>query len=96
MFKRNVQSIRELIMKNLRAQGLETPLLHRRLVGLWPEIMGDMIAGYTQDIYISNQTLVVHLTNPALRSDLSMMKKDIVKRMNDAVGSQVIAEVRFC
>ena len=96
MFKKEVKSIGELILKNLRAQGLETPLQQKRLVAAWPEVMGEMIAGYTQDVFIKNQTLHVRLTNPALRADLSMMRPEIVRKLNAAVGSQVIVEVRFC
>ncbi len=50
MFRKEVKSIGELILKNLRAQGLETPLQQKRLVEAWPEVMGEMIAGYTQAV----------------------------------------------
>ena len=96
MFRKEVKNIGELILRNLRSQGLETPLLQKRLVEAWPTVMGDMVAGYTQEVYIRNQTLWVHLTSPALRADLSMMKQDMVKKLNAAVGSQVIADIRFC
>ena len=96
MFRKEVKNIGELILKNLRAQGLETPLQQKRLIAVWPEVMGELIAGYTQDLYIKNQTLNVRLSNPALRADLSMMRPEIVKKLNEAVGSQVIAEIRFC
>jgi predicted nucleic acid-binding Zn ribbon protein len=96
MFRKDVKNIGELILRNLRSQGLETPLLQKRLVDAWPTVMGDIVAGYTQEVYIRNQTLWVHLTSPALRADLSMMKQDIVKKLNAAVGSQVIADIRFC
>ena len=95
MFKRDVKGIKDLILRNLRAQGLETPLLQKRLIDAWPTVMGDVIAGYTQNLYIRNQTLFVHLTSPALRADLSMQRQEIVRRLNESVGSQVIAEVRF-
>lgn len=95
MFKRNVKEIKDLILRNLRAQGLETPLLQKRLIEAWPTVMGDVIAGYTQNLYIRNQTLYVHLTSPALRADLSMQRQEIVRKLNESVGSQVIAEVRF-
>lgn len=96
MFRKDVKNIGELILRNLRSQGLETPLLQKRLVDAWPNVMGDMVAGYTQEVYIRNQTLWVHLTSPALRADLSMMKQDIVKKLNAAVDSQVIVDIRFC
>lgn len=95
MFKRDVKEIKDLILRNLRTQGLETPLLQKRLIDAWPTVMGDVIAGYTQNLYIKNQTLFVHLTSPALRADLSMQRQEIVRRLNESVGSQVIAEVRF-
>lgn len=95
MFKRDVKEIKDLILRNLRAQGLETPLLQKRLIEAWPTVMGDVIAGYTQNLYIRNQTLYVHLTSPALRADLSMQRQEIVRKLNESVGGQVIAEVRF-
>lgn len=96
MFKRDVQQIKDLIMRNLRAQGLETPLLQKRLIDSWAEVAGDMVAEYTQDLQIRNQTLYVHITNPALRANLSMMRGELVKKLNEQVSSQVIADIRFC
>jgi len=55
-----------------------------------------VIAQYTRNLYIRNQTLFVALTNPALRADLSMMRQQYVQRLNAAVGSQVICDIRFC
>lgn len=80
----------------MRQQGLEMPLLQRRLIDSWPEVAGKVTAGYTRNLYIRNQTLFVALTNPALRADLSMMRSLYVQRLNAAVGSQVICDIRFC
>ena len=96
MFKRDVIQIKDLILKNLRAQGLETPLLQKRLIDSWQEVAGEMIAGYTENVYIRNQTLYVKLSSPALRADLSMMRKEMVRRLNAHVGSQVIADIKYC
>ena len=95
MFRRSSTPIKEVILKALREQGLETPLLQKRLIDAWPEVMGEAINAYTENLFIRNQTLFVHLTNPALRMELSMQRQDIVQRLNEYVGSQVIAEIRF-
>ena len=34
------------------------------------------------------------ITNPALRQDLSMMRSQLVKRLNEEVGALVITEVK--
>ncbi len=95
MFRREVKSVAELLLSNLRRQGLETPLLQKRLVESWPDVVGSVISRYTINIYIRNQTLFVHLSSPALRADLSMRRKELVDRLNAAVGSQVIVDIKF-
>lgn len=96
MFKRNVQQVKDLILHNLRQQGLETPLLQKRLVESWPEIAGEAVARYTTEVTIHNQTLYVKLRIPALRADLSMRRQELVNRLNTHVGTQVITDIRFC
>lgn len=96
MFKRDVQDIRDLIMRNLRMQGLETPLLQKRLIEAWPEVAGPVIARYTRDVRIQNQTLYVSLTSPALRAELSMQRQTYVKKLNDYINAQIISDIRYC
>ena len=96
MFKRNVQSVKDLILQAIREQGLETPLLQKRLVESWPQVAGPLIASYTLNTYIYNQTLFVRMSNPSLRADLSMMRQELVRKLNAAVGEQVITDIRFC
>ncbi len=95
MFKRNIESLKDILLRNLREQGLETPLMQKRLVEAWPEVAGPVVARYTLNTYIYNQTLFVRLSNPALRSDLSMMRGELVKKLNDVVGEQVITAIRL-
>lgn len=96
MFKRDVQPISALILRSLRQQGLETPLLQKRLVEAWPVVAGEAISRFTLNAYIVNQTLFVRLSSPALRADLSMRRQEFIRKMNNHVGSCVIADIRFC
>ena len=95
MFRQKVKSIAELLPEFLRNQGLETPLLQRRLIDSWETVVGAPIAAYCGEKFIKNQTLFVKITNPALRSDLSMMRTQLVKRLNDEVGSFLITDIRI-
>ena len=95
MFKRKVQPLKDLVLQVLREQGLETPLNQKRLVDAWPEVVGPIVARYTLNTYIYNQTLYVRLSNPALRSDLSMRRQELTEKLNAAEGEQVITDIRF-
>lgn len=95
MFKRDVLPLDEVLKKLLREEGLEVPLLQKRLVDAWEIVTGNVVSRYTAEKYIRNQTLFVKITNPALRQDLSMMRTQLVKRLNEQVGSFVISDIRI-
>lgn len=95
MFKRKVKSIAELLPEFLRKEGLETPLQQKRLIMSWDSVVGENIAAYCGDKFIKNQTLYVKIENAALRADLTMSRATLVRRLNEQVGAQVIADIRF-
>ena len=95
MFKRQVQTLDDIIQVVLREQGLETHLLQKRLIDNWQQVTGVVVARYTQEKFIKNQTLFVKITNTALRQDLLMMRSQLVKRLNESVGALVIVDVKF-
>ena len=95
MFRRTPKIIGEIINLFLRNEGLELPLIRRRLIESWDEITGNTIAKYTQEKFIKNQTLFVKITNPALRADLTMMKATLIQKLNAQVGSFVISDIKF-
>lgn len=96
MFKRDVKSLSDVLNMVLRKEGLETPLLQKRLIDSWESVTGKTVARYTGEKFIRNQTLFVKISNPALRADLSMMKSQLVKRLNESVGTMLITDIRFC
>jgi predicted nucleic acid-binding Zn ribbon protein len=95
MFKKRVQTIDEILQRFLRDEGLETPLLQKRLIDSWETVVGDTVAQYTTEKFIKNQTLFVKITNPALRQDLGMMRSQLVKRLNETVSSLIITDIRL-
>ena len=95
MFRRKVKPLSEVLGKVLRDGGLELPLLQKRVVDAWDEIVGPNVEQYTQEKSIRNQTLFVKISNPALRQDLSMMRTQLVKRLNEHVGSFFISVIRI-
>lgn len=95
MFKRKVLPLSEVLSDLIRKSGLETPLLQKRVVEGWDEVVGPVITRYTLEKFIKNQTLFVKISNPALRADLSMRRSEIVKALNDKVGAYIIADIRI-
>lgn len=95
MFKRDVLPFDEVLRKFLREEGLEVPLQQKRLIDAWEVVTGNIVSRYTAEKFIRNQTLFVKITNPALRQDLSMMRTQLVKRLNEQVGSFIISDIKI-
>lgn len=95
MKRNNAEQIGALIRNFLRQESLETPLNERRLISAWPEVLGPTIASYTQELFIKNQVLYVHLTSAALRQELMMGRDLLIRNLNRRVGAQVITNIIF-
>ena len=95
MRRRKTEQIGDLVRQYLRDEGLETPLNQHRLINSWGDVMGKGINSYTGDMFIKNQTLYVKINSSTLRQELTAGRKNIVKRLNDHVGAQVITDIRF-
>ena len=95
MFRRDVKNIKDLVMQNLRENGLETPLWQTRLIDAWPEVAGPSVARFTREVSIYNQVLYVKLSSPVLRTELSMRRQTLIDKLNHIVGARIITDIRF-
>ncbi|MCI1681769.1 MAG: DUF721 domain-containing protein [Bacteroides sp.] len=95
MKRNDAEQIGDIIRNYLRQESLETPLNEQRLINSWKEVLGPAIASYTQELYIRNQILYVHLTSAALRQELMMGRDLLVQNLNRHVGAVVITNIIF-
>lgn len=95
MFKRDVKPLGDIVLHCLRQDGLETPLMQKRILDSWDKVAGRTIAKYTGEKFIKNQTLFIKILNPALRANLSMMREELFNRLCQHIDGNVITEIRF-
>jgi predicted nucleic acid-binding Zn ribbon protein len=93
MRKSQTQNISEVIAALLKANGLEDKLAETRLIRSWEELLGKGIARLTKGLYIKNRILFVTLSSSIARSELSMIKKDLLIRLNEKAGKCVIDDI---
>ncbi|MBQ9522674.1 MAG: DUF721 domain-containing protein [Paludibacteraceae bacterium] len=89
------QPIGEVLVDYLRQNNLEQPLLERRLVAMWDEIMGPAVARLTRDVEIKDGVLKVKISSAALRTQLFECRFELIRKLNQTVGSEVIRDVRL-
>lgn len=60
---------------------------------VWEEIMGKTISKYTEKIQIHGNKLYITTYVAPLKQELSFQKESIIKRVNEALGENIIKEV---
>lgn len=95
MERSKVQTLREVIERYLKETPLHRKLQERRLIEGWYEILGKPVAKATAKVYIRKDILYVQLTSSVMRNELFMMKEDIICKLNEQVGEQIITGIVF-
>ena len=92
----NTSSLKKLIARLIKEEGLEEGLLHARLYALWDELLGVTVAKNTRKKYVRGRTLFVYLNSSIVRSQLFMMRQEIVVRLNKKLGTDLIDTLELC
>jgi len=95
MKRKNSEVLKDILLRYLREEGLETPLYEHRAVAMWPEVAGPMITRYTGDVRFQKGTLFIKITRPALRHDLSMGRTQLARQINERVGANIVQQIVF-
>lgn len=95
MFRQHPKQIESIVQSIMIDNGLATMLLQRRILNEWDSVVGDFVARNTVEKTIRNQTLYVRIPNPALRSELSMRKTEIINALNAKVSARVIYDLKI-
>ena len=76
-------------------QGLDRGIREQRLFIQWEEIVGTAIARHSKPVRLRNGLLWVQVTEAAWRQELSLMRIELVAKINTAVGSDLVKEIRL-
>ena len=66
-----------------------------RAVEAWPEVVGDAIAGQTEQVWMRHGVLNVKVRSAAWRHQLRFQREAWRDRMNAHLGAAVVDEVAF-
>lgn len=95
MRKSNTQKLDHVIAQVLKELRIDNKLKESRLIHSWQDVVGKTIAKYTEKLYVKNGNLYVTLKSSVVRNELHMLKEDIVKRLNEHAGEEIIQDIVF-
>lgn len=93
--KNNEQLLKDLLQQFIDKSGKQRLYDERRVLSLWTEVVEPVVAQNTQCKDIKNGVLTVKVTNAALRFELLARKSDIIRRLNERLGVEVVKDIIF-
>ncbi len=93
MEKADIRKIRDVLQEFLRENKLDVKLRERGLIDSWEELMGKTISRATKKIYIKEGKLFVVISSSVIRNELHMLKQEIVRKLNEKAGEDIITEL---
>ncbi len=85
--------IGEALRNFLKTSPLKNGVRAVQIESIWEKMMGKTIAKYTDKISITNHTLFIQTNMGPLKQELMYQKTNIIARINEAFGENVINEV---
>jgi predicted nucleic acid-binding Zn ribbon protein len=93
MRKSQTQNISEVISVLLQQNGLDEKLAEIRAIRSWEELLGKTVARYTRNLFIKDKTLYISLNSSIVRNEIMMIRDELIKRLNEKAGKQVIEKI---
>ena len=88
-------SLNELLGSLLGDLGVEDKIAECRAQLAWEKAVGPSLARYAQPLRVHKGCLEVAVPSAVWRSQLSFMQSDIVARINDEVGREIVRELKL-
>ncbi|MHB0912087.1 MAG: DUF721 domain-containing protein [Armatimonadota bacterium] len=85
----------QVLGQTLKNLDLESRLREQKCLACWDEVVGERVADAAQPEFIRGGKLFVVTKSPAWANELSMMKKEIVERINKQIGAKALKEIVF-
>ena len=94
MKRTHTLSLTQLLDEVIAEYKIGGKLNEARIIAAWPEVLGPL-ARPTDKLYIKDNVLFVNLSSSVIRSELSMMRSTLVRRLNEKAGEAVINDIIF-
>lgn len=89
------QSLADVLRDYIRENNIGKKLKESDIVNSWEEVLGKTIAHYTRNIAIKNRILYVEISSAVVKNELFLIRGEIVEKLNEKAGEELIDKIVF-
>lgn len=90
-----MQSLKITIDNLLRRYGIDNAIAQNNALNVWSEVVGKSVANHTEPERVEHGVVIVRVSSATWRQELYLKKKEIVEKINNKIGKNVIRDIRF-
>lgn len=90
---RKTTSLGDALAQLVKDLGFEKKFEEQQVVAQWSDVVGEQIAGHTHAASCEGGKLFVEVDSAAWRQELFYMKTDILKRLNQQAGRNIVQDI---
>ena len=88
-------NIEKILSYLLREYGYDRKILEAKVLAAWADAVGVPVARNTRPISLMSGKLTVYAVNSVLITELSLLEQHVIAKINDAVGTSAVNQLRF-
>ncbi len=85
----------KVLKKAIVQQGLDHGIREQQLFLRWEEIVGTAIANHSSPSRLRNGILWLQVTDAVWRQELTLMRVELVAKINSALGEEIVKDIRL-
>ena len=90
---RGIDKLSTTLARILKARGLEGRLHEYRIFASWDRTVGPAIARHAQPRTLRGRKLALIVDSPAWMQQLTLMKPEIIEKLNRALGAETVGDM---
>jgi predicted nucleic acid-binding Zn ribbon protein len=95
MFNDSATPLGAVLKKISAASGLDKKLMEVSVLDFWEEVVGTQGAKACTIQKLEHGIITVHASAPVWRTELQMRKAEVIQRLNERVGTEVVRDIVF-
>lgn len=95
MKRTEAMSIGDVLRLTVQECNMTQRLDEQKAIAMWSRVVGDMLASQCRRPVVKAGVMTVSVPAAPLRHELTMNRSALLRHINDALGRDVISEIRF-
>ena len=90
-----MQSLKKVLKKTLKITGVKKRLKENSTHLIWREVVGDKISQNVETKEIKNGVLYLEAKTPVWRTEIHLIKNNIISKLNKKLKNNIIKDLRI-